>query len=136
VWQFLAAVCAPGKISAVSPDFDPCQNQTQADLDPKNTPLKALLLGRILVRPMKRCLVIVLFAFFVHTSLADSISAPRKEDLIYAPRPEYPYDARRRNLQGSGMFILRIRPDGTVSRVDRQRPEIRYQRSSRSSYNF
>jgi TonB family protein len=67
---------------------------------------------------MKHCLLIVLFAFLAHSSLADSISAPRKEDLIYAPRPEYPYDARRRNLQGSGMFIIRVRPDGTVSRVD------------------
>jgi TonB family protein len=72
----------------------------------------------VLVRPMKRCLVILFFALLTHTSLADSISAPRKEDLIYAPRPEYPYDARRRNLQGSGMFILRVRPDGTVARVD------------------
>ena len=67
---------------------------------------------------MKHCLVIVLLAFLARAALADSISAPRKEDLIYAPRPEYPYDARRRNLQGSGMFIIRVRPDGTVSRVD------------------
>ena len=62
--------------------------------------------------------MVLFFALLTRTSLADSISAPRKEDLIYAPRPEYPYDARRRNLQGSGMFILRVRPDGTVARVD------------------
>jgi TonB family protein len=67
---------------------------------------------------MKRSLVILFFAFFAHTGLADSIPAPRIEDLIYAPRPEYPYEARRRNLQGSGMFILRVRPDGIVARVD------------------
>jgi len=67
---------------------------------------------------MKRVLVISLLAVFAHTSLADSIAAPRREDLISAPRPAYPFDARRRNLQGSGMFILRVRPDGTVSRVD------------------
>ncbi len=67
---------------------------------------------------MKRVLVILILAFPARTSLADSIAAPRREYLLSAPRPEYPYDARRRNLQGSGMFILRVRADGTVSRVD------------------
>ena len=69
---------------------------------------------------MKHCLVILFVAFLVHLSPGDTIPAPRKEDVIYGPRPEYPVEARRRNLQGSGMFILRVRPDGTVSRVDVQ----------------
>ncbi len=67
---------------------------------------------------MKRCLVILFVICLAQTGLADSIPAPRKEDVIDAPRPEYPYEARRRNLQGSGMFIIRVRPDGTVARVD------------------
>ena len=67
---------------------------------------------------MKRYLAILFFIFLAHPGLAASIPAPRNEDLIYAPRPEYPYEARRRNLQGSGMFILRVRPDGRVARVD------------------
>ena len=67
---------------------------------------------------MKGFLVILFFAFLAQTGLADSIPAPKTEDMISAPPPEYPYDARRRNLQGSGMFILRVRPDGTVARVD------------------
>jgi periplasmic protein TonB len=37
--------------------------------------------------------------------------------LIYAPRPDYPFEARRRWLQGHGVFMLYIRPDGTVSSV-------------------
>jgi TonB family protein len=70
------------------------------------------------VRPMKHCLVIVLVTFIAHVALADSISKPRKEDLIYAPRPEYPYKARLHYLRGSGSFILRVRTDGTIARVD------------------
>jgi TonB family protein len=67
---------------------------------------------------MKRSVVVVLVAFVTHLAVADSISKPRKEDLIYAPRPEYPYKARLHDLQGSGSFILRVRPDGTVARVE------------------
>jgi protein TonB len=67
---------------------------------------------------MKRCVIIVLVVLLAHTSFAGAIPTPRAEDVISAPRPEYPFEARRRNLQGSGMFILRVRPDGTVARVD------------------
>lgn len=50
---------------------------------------------------------------------ADSkIAAPRKEDLIYAPRPEYPYQARLHFTQGRGSFILHVRPNGTVASVE------------------
>ena len=67
---------------------------------------------------MKRYLVIASVVLLSHSALADSISKPRKEDLIYSPQPEYPYAARLHNLQGSGSFILRVRPDGTVARVE------------------
>ncbi|TMP93686.1 MAG: energy transducer TonB [Verrucomicrobia bacterium] len=67
---------------------------------------------------MRRCVVLVMLVFAASIAFADSISKPRKEDLIYAPRPEYPYEARLHYLQGSGSFILRVRPDGTVARVD------------------
>jgi len=36
----------------------------------------------------------------------------------YAVKPEYPYFARSRHMQGSGIFQLHIRADGTVSSVD------------------
>jgi TonB family protein len=36
---------------------------------------------------------------------------------IYAARPDYPLEARRRHLTGAGVFAMHVRPDGTVSRV-------------------
>src|SRR2546428_3450039 len=36
----------------------------------------------------------------------------------YAVKPEYPYFARSRHMQGSGVFQLHIRADGTVSSVE------------------
>ncbi len=67
---------------------------------------------------MKRYVLIIAGFIVAHVVLADTISKPRKEDLIYAPRPEYPYKARLHFLQGSGSFILRVRPDGSVARVE------------------
>jgi TonB family protein len=67
---------------------------------------------------MKRCVPLLVALFVVHVVIADTISKPRREDLIYAPQPEYSYQARLHYLQGSGSFILRVRPDGTVVRVD------------------
>ncbi len=36
----------------------------------------------------------------------------------YTVKPEYPYFAQSRHMQGSGIFQLHIRADGTVSSVD------------------
>jgi TonB family protein len=36
----------------------------------------------------------------------------------YMSNPEYPGELRRRRIQGSGLFQLHIRTDGTVSFVD------------------
>jgi TonB family protein len=71
-----------------------------------------------LVRPMKCSFVGVVLMLAASVALADSRSKRHREDLIYGPPPEYPYKARLHNLQGSGSFILRVRPDGTVSRVE------------------
>jgi TonB family protein len=70
-----------------------------------------------LVRPMRLSFILAMFAFTAAVTAAEPISKPRKEDVIYAPRPEYPYKARVHYLQGSGSFILHVKPDGTVSRV-------------------
>ena len=67
---------------------------------------------------MRLSLVLAMFPFTAHIAVAEPISKPRKEDVIYAPRPEYPYKARVHYLQGSGSFILHVKPDGTVSRVE------------------
>ena len=72
----------------------------------------------VLVRAMKCFAVFLPLVFLSCGAFAEPLGAPRAEDIISAPRPEYPFEARRRNLQGSGMFILRVRPDGTVARVE------------------
>lgn len=76
---------------------------------------------------MRRLLLIVLFAasardasarpsnYFYRVSPAN---APLKEEpALYAKRPEYPVDAKRQHLTGSGLFAIHIRQDGTVERV-------------------
>jgi TonB family protein len=37
---------------------------------------------------------------------------------VYAAKPDYPYFARSRHMEGTGVFQLHIRADGTVSSVD------------------
>jgi len=37
---------------------------------------------------------------------------------IYAPFPEYPASARQHQLQGSGVYLLHLRKDGTVKRIE------------------
>jgi TonB family protein len=36
---------------------------------------------------------------------------------IYAARPDYPMEARRNHLTGTGIFAMHVRPNGTVSSV-------------------
>jgi TonB family protein len=67
---------------------------------------------------MKRSLVGMVLVLAASVAFADSISKLRREDLVYAPPPEYPYKARLHYLQASGSFILRVRSDGTVARVE------------------
>jgi TonB family protein len=46
-------------------------------------------------------------------------NAPLKKEPAYnAKRPEYPADARRDHLTGSGLFALHIAADGHVARVE------------------
>ena len=46
-------------------------------------------------------------------------NAPLKKEPAYnAKRPEYPADARRQHLTGSGLFALHITTDGRVARVE------------------
>lgn len=40
-----------------------------------------------------------------------------KEVVMYAPRPFYPAEARRRRIEGRGVYTMNIRPDGTVQSV-------------------
>jgi len=67
---------------------------------------------------MKHSIVAIVLVLAASIAFAKSISKLDRQDLLYAPRPEYPYKARLHYLQGSGSFILRVRPDGTVARVE------------------
>jgi len=42
------------------------------------------------------------------------------EWLSYCPQPQYPYEARSRNIQGSGIFVLHLHGD-VVTKVDTYR---------------
>jgi TonB family protein len=41
-----------------------------------------------------------------------------KHVAIYAPAPKIPGEARAKHLAGKGVFVLYVRPDGTVSHVE------------------
>jgi TonB family protein len=67
----------------------------------------------------------VLASFAIITFFAARIlSAPPREitvdssELLSAPRPQYPYEARAKHLEGRGYFVMHVRRNGTVSRVD------------------
>ena|ERR1700724_864509 len=38
-------------------------------------------------------------------------------DAIYAPKPQYPATALQHGWAGNGLFLCKLRPDGTVSSV-------------------
>ena len=59
------------------------------------------------------------FLFVVVEMVAQEASPGlRKTAALYAPRLEYPFDARSRWLQGRGLFVLSVRPNGTVESVE------------------
>jgi hypothetical protein len=86
----------------------------------------------ILVRPMRRELLVGLVVVCVSTSMAQpsnyfyrvslSGAALKQEPVLYAKRPDYPVEARRQHLTGSGLFALHIRRDGGVERVEMLSP--------------
>src|SRR5262249_11794346 len=48
----------------------------------------------------------------------DVQSVPPPKRAVFAPKPEYPYEARRHHLTGSGLLILHINQAGEVSSID------------------
>src|SRR4051794_39591270 len=70
---------------------------------------------------MKRSVcALLLVAVSITPSLATASTAipPDADTALRAPRPEYPAAARARGVEGRGFFIMHIRPDGTVWRVE------------------
>ena len=43
------------------------------------------------------------------------VSTSAKANALFLPRPEYPYEARRQKLTGSGVCILSVDPSGSVT---------------------
>ena len=69
---------------------------------------------------MNRLLVIiVVFAglplLATHAERTEKLA--QKERPVYAPRPEYPHEARLHGIQGQGTYALHIRADGSVASV-------------------
>ena len=44
-----------------------------------------------------------------------------KKLALKSPRPHVPTEARVKHLKGAGVFVVRVRPDGSVSGVDIER---------------
>jgi TonB family protein len=53
-----------------------------------------------------------------HVVMTPALIEANRKFTTYAPFPDYPRSARARHLQGSGMYLLHLRRDGTVERVD------------------
>ena len=49
---------------------------------------------------------------------AQVTAAGAKAAAIYAPKPEYPYEARARHLTGSGVAVVSVDPSGNVTSAD------------------
>jgi len=43
---------------------------------------------------------------------------PAKKVAVFAPKPVVPFEARTRHYKGVGIFMLHVRPDGSVGHVD------------------
>jgi TonB family protein len=78
---------------------------------------------------MKQALLSVIGVVIVQSSLQLYAQGPhgiRVPQLLeannkfttFAPLPGYPLGAEARHLEGNGMFLLHVRSDGSVSRVD------------------
>jgi len=53
-----------------------------------------------------------------HAIMTPQLLELTRKFTVYAPYPKYPTSALAHHLQGSGMFLIHVRSDGTVSRVD------------------
>jgi TonB family protein len=76
------------------------------------------------MRPQIRHIVLVLF--LAHVATHNGVAADELENAsnakalaIYAPRPEYPYEARARGQKGAGVAILAVDPNtGLVTKAE------------------
>jgi TonB family protein len=50
--------------------------------------------------------------------ISPELAAINRKYTTYSPTPEYSVSARARHLEGSGLFMLHLRPDGSVQYVE------------------
>jgi TonB family protein len=68
---------------------------------------------------MTRVVLVPVFLASIYYAAAQDVTvSPSKHAAIKAPRPDYSFEARSHWLEGRGLFILSVRPDGTVESVD------------------
>ena len=65
---------------------------------------------------LARTLIVALLSVTQMAQARDAKST--KATALYAPPPQLPEVAMIRRYAGSGLFLSRVRPDGTVSRVE------------------
>jgi TonB family protein len=53
-----------------------------------------------------------------HVIMTPQLVDAMRRFTMYTPLPEYPSSARAHHMQGDGMYLLHVRSDGTVERVD------------------
>jgi TonB family protein len=75
---------------------------------------------RIFVRPMAPTSSL-LACWIAVAAFAEPSGSAAKDNVayvIYAERPVYPFELRTWHIEGSGLFLLHVRADGSVQSVD------------------
>lgn len=72
---------------------------------------------------MRSTLLLIAATMFCYMALPvdvrpESLPPGAKKLATYAPRPRVPAEARAKHLKGAGIFVVYVRPDGAVSRVE------------------
>jgi TonB family protein len=70
------------------------------------------------MKTLVMCIAVSLAMFT--TAISGTPVQLNPEWLSYCPQPQYPYEARSRHIQGSGIFILHVHGD-VVTKVDTYR---------------
>jgi len=67
---------------------------------------------------VNRVLIAILLLSAAARGNSQTDAKKAKHYALYAPRPQYPLEARKHHWTGSGLFVCNIRSNGTVASVD------------------
>ncbi len=88
----------------------------------------AVLMSRAIFLSMSRRLTLFLLAITIFLAASRvataevTVSGEPKALAVYAPRPDYPYEAREKRTVGHGIAILTVDPDTGIVRAARMEP--------------